>query len=202
MVPGINPSVCGLWENVLIWSRSKPQMLSENSYPSINISANQRSYQRLPADRAISEEKECPAPWGVSRYYLCICSQKAGEVKLWERITLDLEFSRQLRKSLQIPRREERIKGLFSEVLISKRRPDAVLGTRELEVIQRHWAAQKQVSHPTRSIWISPRSSSSCAQTLGLVWLFPLLVFPIEVTLYTLLWWWHWSALSWLVLTC
>lgn len=73
-------------------------------------------------------EERVQAPWGMSRYYHCICGQQAREVKFWESITLDLEFSRQLRKSLQIPRREERIKGLFLEVLISKRRPDAVAG--------------------------------------------------------------------------
>lgn len=55
--PGINPLVPGLWENVLVWSTSQPRMLLEDSFLSINISTNQRSYQRLPADWAVSEEK-------------------------------------------------------------------------------------------------------------------------------------------------
>lgn len=104
-------------------------MLLEDSFPSINISTNQRSYQRLPADWAILEKKGYMhhGEWADTTIAFAV-GQQAREVKFWESITLDLEFSRQLRKSLQIPRREERIKGLFLEVLISKRRPAAVAG--------------------------------------------------------------------------
>lgn len=114
-VPGINPLVPGLRENVLVWSTSKPRMLLEDSFPSINISTNQWTYQEAPSWLSHLGGERVHAPWEMSRCYRCICDQKAREVKFWESITLDLEFSKQLRKSLQIPRREERVKGFFLE---------------------------------------------------------------------------------------
>lgn len=51
-------------------------------------------------------------------YYPGVCAQKGREAKLGESVTLqhglfDPEFSRQLGKSLQIRRREEKMKGIF-----------------------------------------------------------------------------------------